>query len=54
MTSVENMTSVEKKILADLCKSGQTFKQIRKLVDCSDGTIRQYLKVFAPREAKGE
>lgn len=46
------MTNADKNELRDLCKAGYSFKRIRELVDCSDSTIRQYLKVFSP--PKGE
>lgn len=45
------MTNTEKQVLRALCKDGLTFKEIRKLVDCSDSTIREYIKVFAPPKA---
>lgn len=44
------MTNTEKNELRQLVKRGYTFKEIRDLVDCSDSTIRQYIKVFAPKE----
>ena len=46
------MTNTEKNELRRLVKRGYTFKEIRELVDCSDSTIRQYIKVFAPKEEK--
>jgi len=48
------MTNIEKQDLRAYCKRGLSFKQIRKLVDCSDSTIRQYIKVFAPISADTE
>ena len=36
--------------LRRLCKAGRTFKQIRDEVDCSDATIRRYMRVFKPEE----
>ena len=42
------MTTTKKNELRRLVKAGYTFQEIRDLVECSDSTIRQYLKVFAP------
>ena len=44
------MTNKEKRELAQLCKEGYTFKEIRGLVDCCDATIRMYLKVFSKKD----
>lgn len=41
------MTNQEKSELAKYVKAGKTFNEIRKLVDCSDQTIRNYIKAFA-------
>lgn len=46
------MTNLEKQELRRLAKAGYTFKQIRSKVDCSDATIRRYIKVFAPNKLK--
>lgn len=46
------MTNLEKQELRQLAKQGLSFKRIRKLVYCSDGTIRQYIKTFAPTANK--
>lgn len=43
------MTDLEKAGLRSLAKQGLSFKEIRELVDCSDTTIRRYIKVFAPK-----
>lgn len=48
------MSNLEKRELRNYCKYGYTFKEIRLLMDCSDATIRRYLKVFAPKEAPHE
>lgn len=48
------MTNLEKQELRQYCKEGLNFKQIRELVNCADGTIRQYLKIFAPKEQQEE
>lgn len=40
------MTNQEKRDLRILAKEGLTFTEIRKIVDCSDGTIRKYIKDF--------
>ena len=42
------MTRLEKIELRHLVQDGWTFEQIRRVVECSDTTIRRYLKVFAP------
>ena len=47
------MTNLEKQELRRLAKAGYTFKQIRSEVDCSDVTIRRYIKVFAPAPKDG-
>ena len=40
------MTNSEKFELKQLCKEGYSFEQIKKFVNCSDSTIKKYLKVF--------
>lgn len=40
------MTNEEKDELRQLAKKGLSFKEIKRLVDCADGTIRMYIKVF--------
>lgn len=40
------MTNLEKRELRQLVKRGKTFAEIRKLVSCSDSTIKQYIKTF--------
>ena len=42
------MTNAEKSELRYLAKENLSFKQIRKIVDCSDSTIKRYIKVFCP------
>ena len=44
------MTNLEKTELRRLVKDGWTFEEIRPVVDCSDATIRRYIKVFAPKQ----
>lgn len=44
------MTNLEKAELRRLCKQGKSFETIRRQVDCSDATIRRYIKVFKPEE----
>lgn len=44
------MTNLEKQELRQYAKQGLSFKQIRGLVSCSDSTIRQYIKIFAPKK----
>lgn len=48
------MTNLEKQELRQLVKQGLSFKEIRKFVSCSDGTIRQYIKTFAPTNNTGK
>jgi len=40
------MTNLEKQELRQYCKQGLSFDRIRRLVDCSDATIKRYLKAF--------
>ena len=42
------MTNLEKQELRMLVKQKLNFEEIRELVDCSDSTIRRYIKVFNP------
>lgn len=44
------MTNLEKSELRRLCKLGRTFKQIRAEMECSDATIKRYMKVFSPKK----
>ena len=46
------MTNREKNELRQLAKEGLSFREIRGLVDCSDGTIRVYIKTFNPKPIK--
>lgn len=46
------MTNTEKNELARLCREGHTFDEIRKLVSCTDATIKLYIKIFSPLEKK--
>ncbi len=48
------MTNQEKHDLARYCKAGYTFLQIRGLVNCSDTTIRRYMKVFSTVQKRGK
>lgn len=43
------MTNLEKQELRAYARRGLTFEQIRKLVSCSDKTIKVYLKALAPK-----
>jgi len=40
------MTNKEKAKLRYFAKQGLSFKEIRRFVDCSDATIRAYIKTF--------
>jgi len=40
------MNNDEKKYLVYLCKNGYSFSQIRRLVSCSNATIKRYMKIF--------
>ena len=40
------MTNEDKRYLKELAKCGLTFEEIRKRIDCSDSTIKKYIKVF--------
>jgi len=40
------MRQEEKKLLIKLCKEGYTYNQIRQRVQCADGTIKKYIKLF--------
>ena len=40
------MTNKEKAELIRYIKAGKSFKEIRKLVHCSDQTIRNYIKAL--------
>ena len=42
------MTNEQKRELRQLVKQGYSFKEIRGIIDCSDATIRNYIKVFNP------
>ena len=46
------MTNLEKTELRRLAQNNLTFKQIRRVVVCSDATIRRYIKVFASKKEK--
>lgn len=48
------MTNRERRYLAQLCRDGYSFQQIRPLVDCCDATIRRYLKWERARVAERE
>ena len=43
------MTNKEKAELRKLAKEGLSFSEIRELVDCSNTTIKQYIKIFKPK-----
>lgn len=40
------MTNSEKQYLTKLAKHGHPFEYIRKLVNCSDSTIKRYIETF--------
>lgn len=44
------MTNKEKNELRQLVKENLSFKEIRKIVSCSNATIRNYIKVFCPTQ----
>ena len=46
------MTNKEKNLLRQLCKERKSLKEIRRIIDCSDATIRRYIKIFNPRGTK--
>lgn len=41
------MTNAEKGALIAHVRRGKTFQDIRDLVDCSDSTIKRYMKIFS-------
>lgn len=45
------MTNEEKRELRQLCKEGDSFSEIKDVVDCADSTIRSYMKLFSPKRA---
>ena len=44
------MTNTEKDELRYLAKEGLSFKIIRGIVNCSDATIKNYIKVFSKKD----
>lgn len=42
------MTKKDKQLLRALAKEGKSFKQIKEYMECSDATIRKYMKIFQP------
>ena len=46
------MTNAEKRELRQLAKEGYSFEEIREIVDCCDATIKNYLKIFSPRNKR--
>jgi len=42
------VTNKQKSQLRQLVKEGLSFKEIRRIVDCSDATIKSYIKTFTP------
>lgn len=44
------MTNKEKDELRLLAREGLSFEAIRRIVDCADSTIRNYIKVFGKRK----
>jgi hypothetical protein len=47
------MTNKDKKELRQLVKEGFSFKEMRGIMNCSDATIRNYIKVFTPKSNRG-
>lgn len=46
------MTNSEKNHLRELCREGNTIDEIRLQIECSDATIRRYLKIFSRKPEK--
>jgi IS30 family transposase len=46
------MTNKEKAKLRYLAKQGLSISAIREEVNCSDATIRRYIRVFSPTQPK--
>lgn len=44
------MTNKEKNQLRQLAKEGLSFQEIRRIVDCSDVTIKNYIKIFQSKK----
>jgi hypothetical protein len=44
------MTNKEKSLLRSLAKRGFDLEKIRNYVNCSDITIKNYIKIFSPKE----
>lgn len=44
------MTNADKRELREMAKAGDTFEEIRDLMDCADSTIKQYIKVFGKKD----
>lgn len=40
------MTNEDKRYLKELAKRGLTFEEIKRRIDCSDSTIKRYIRVF--------
>lgn len=40
------MINSDKNKLRNLAKNGLSFEAIRRIVNCSDATIKQYIKIF--------
>jgi len=48
------MTNEQKRDLRNLAREGLSFAEIRELVDCSDATIRSYIKTFGKKKKQKE
>lgn len=46
------MTNRQKAELRQLVKEGLSFSEIKRIAECSDATIRSYIKTFSPKENK--
>jgi len=42
--------NIDKRDLREYAEEGLTLRRIRRLVDCSDNTIRRYIKVYRPKK----
>ena len=48
------MTNEEKADLRELVKRGVSFMEIKECVDCSDTTIKRYMKIFTKNPKQEE
>ena len=47
------MKKLDKILLKNLCKNGNSFDYIKILVNCSDATIKRYMKIFSKKKITG-